>query len=97
MLVRVLAPILSFTCEEVWQFMPEALRDAESVQLAGLADASTCPPRRPPSCARRTRSVLEVREVVTKALEEARNAKVIGKSQEAAVALTAPADGDGRA
>ena len=33
-LVRVLAPILSFTCEEVWDFMPETLRDAESVQLS---------------------------------------------------------------
>ena len=27
-------PILSFTCEEVWQFMPESLRDAESVHLS---------------------------------------------------------------
>ena len=37
-------------------------------------------------------TVLSVREAVTKSLEEARNAKVIGKSQEAAVSVTAPAD-----
>ncbi len=36
--------------------------------------------------------MLSVREDVTKALEEARNAKVIGKSQEAAVSVTAPPD-----
>ena len=35
--------------------------------------------------------MIAVREVVTKALEEARNDKVIGKSQEAAVNVTAPA------
>ena len=34
---------------------------------------------------------MAVREVVTKALEDARAAKIIGKSQEAAVAITAPA------
>ena len=33
-LVRVLAPILSFTAEEVWLFMPAALRDAKSVHLS---------------------------------------------------------------
>lgn len=33
---------------------------------------------------------LEVRDVVTKALEDARAAKVINKSQEAAVVVTAP-------
>jgi isoleucyl-tRNA synthetase len=89
-LVRILAPILSFTAEEVWLFMPEALRDAKSVHLSnwptlefaedlgGLETAYA--------------AVLSVREGVTKALEEARNAKVIGKSQEAAVSVTAPAD-----
>jgi len=35
--------------------------------------------------------VLTVREAVTKALEDARNDKVIGKSQEALVRLTVPA------
>jgi isoleucyl-tRNA synthetase len=36
--------------------------------------------------------VLAVREAVTKALEEARNAKVVGKSQEASVHVSAPAE-----
>ena len=33
-LVRVLAPVLSFTCEEVWDYMPESLRDEPSVHLS---------------------------------------------------------------
>ena len=35
-MVRLVAPVLTFTSEEIWQFMPESMRDgAESVQLAG--------------------------------------------------------------
>jgi len=37
-------------------------------------------------------TVLEVREEVTKQLEEARNEKLVGKSQEGAVIVHAPAD-----
>ena len=90
-LVRILAPILTFTAEEVWDFMPAALRDADSVQLSGWAKVDV-----PTEASAVLRSeyavVLEVREAVTKALEEARGAKTIGKSQEAAVAITAPAE-----
>jgi isoleucyl-tRNA synthetase len=39
-LVRVLAPILSFTCEEVWQFMPSSMRDAKSVHLTDWPSVS---------------------------------------------------------
>ena len=36
---RLMAPILAFTAEEVWQFMPEALTDGHvSVHLAGWPD-----------------------------------------------------------
>ena len=90
-LVRLLTPILSFTCEEVWHFMPAAMRDAESVQLTEWPR-----PHVPESDAKTLTEayavVLEVREAVTKALEEARNAKVIGKSQEATVSVTAPGE-----
>ena len=37
-------------------------------------------------------AVLQVRDVVTKALEDARTEKLINKSQEAAVAVAAPAE-----
>jgi isoleucyl-tRNA synthetase len=89
-LVRILAPILSFTAEEVWLFMPEALRDAKSVHLSDWPTLEFAEDLSDLEAAYAT--VQTVREVVTKALEEARNAKVIGKSQEAAVAVTAPAE-----
>ncbi len=91
-LVRLVAPVLTFTSEEVWQFMPEALRgDAVSVQLAGWPRIDV-----PVAEAEALRSaygtVLEVREEVTKALEDARNDKTVGKSQEARITLSAPAE-----
>ena len=89
-LVRVLAPVLTFTCEEVWHYMPEAMRDADSVQLSSWPAVSV-PAEEAAALRGDYAVVLDARETVTKALEEARNAKVIGKSQEAAIALTAPA------
>lgn len=89
-LVRILAPILTFTCDEVWDHLPASMRTAESVQLA-LWPALDLPTEvtalRVPY-----ETVYAVRDVVTKALEEARNAGVVGKSQEAHVHIVAPAD-----
>ena len=100
-LVRVLAPVLSFTCDEVWELYPPALRAAEgrpeSVQLAGWPAAADFAPALP-DAARTAEvmdgfgAVLQVRDVVTKALEDARTEKLINKSQEAAVAVAAPAE-----
>lgn len=43
-LVRVMSPILSFTCDEVWEQLPETERNREgrpvSVQLAGWPEAA---------------------------------------------------------
>jgi isoleucyl-tRNA synthetase len=101
-LVRQLAPILTFTCDEVWEQYPEGLREenrAAAVQLAGWPELSDFTPAVPTEEAQRLLAdfeiVLSVRDVVTKALEEARAEKVIGKSQEAAVVVTvAPLAGD---
>lgn len=88
-LVRSLAPVLSFTCEEVWEFMPGSLRDADSVHLSDWPEVRVDSDAAAVLRARYS-TVLEVRETVTKALEDARNEKVIGKSQEAAVTLSVP-------
>ena len=100
-LVRVLSPILSFTTDEVWGCYPEAIRNREgrptNVQLAGWPRSGAFKPALP-SAAEQERVLatfgvaLEVRDVVTKALEDARGQKVVNKSQEAAVAVTAPKD-----
>jgi len=90
-MVRLVAPILTFTSEEVWLAMPEALRgDVVSVQLGGWPAVATDPIAGDLRAVYGT--VLEVKDVVTKALEEARADGTIGKSQEAAVTIEAPAE-----
>ncbi len=97
-LVRIMSPILSFTCDEVWEHYPEAMRNREgrpcNVQLAGWPLAADFVPAIGPDAAELSASfaaLLDVRDVVTKALEDARNAKVINKSQEAVVCVSVPA------
>ncbi|MCL2150903.1 MAG: class I tRNA ligase family protein, partial [Coriobacteriia bacterium] len=96
-LVRQLAPILSFTCDEVWEHYPEGLRyegRPEFVLLAGWPVAGDFAPQ--PTMAEAEalladfKVVLGVRDIVTKALEEARLGGQIGKSQEAGVHLELP-------
>ncbi len=99
-LVRVLSPIISFTAEETWQQYPRAMRDRagrpESVQLAGWPRRGDFSPAIPQadeaSIASDFEAVLAVRDAVTKAIEEARGSKTIGKSQEAAIEVALPAE-----
>ncbi|MDR2714850.1 MAG: isoleucine--tRNA ligase [Coriobacteriales bacterium] len=94
-LVRLLAPILTFTCDEVWEFYPQGLRTEEHAQAVVLSGwpapedfAPALSPEKIEVIERDFESILAVREVATKALEAARNDKVIGKSQEAALHIT---------
>ena len=97
-MVRVLAPVLTFTTEEVWQHYPEAARGRKgresSVQLCDWPTRESFVPALPAETEQleaQWATIMEVRDVVTKALEEARGAKVIKKSQEASVEVTVPA------
>ena len=78
--VRLLAPILSFTAEEVYDNMP--YEDAESVHLTDFPAKNVIEDA---TLEAKWDKLLEVRDDVNKALEESRNEKVIGKSLEAAV------------
>ena len=78
--VRLLAPILSFTAEEVYDNMP--YEDAESVHLTDFPAKNVIEDA---ALEAKWDKLLEVRDDVNKALEESRNEKVIGKSLEAAV------------
>ena len=84
-MVRLMAPILTFTADEVWLQMPAAGERAESVLLAGFPAAG----RRDPVLAERWERLLAVREAVNKALEDARQADRIGHSLDARVILQA--------
>jgi isoleucyl-tRNA synthetase len=84
-LVRLLAPVLSFTASEAWGHLPG--KKAESVFLAGF------PTRKRPADADalegRYGRLFEVREVVQGKLEEARRAKLIGSPLEAMATVRA--------
>jgi isoleucyl-tRNA synthetase len=77
-MVRWLAPILSFTAEEAWQYLPGA--HAESVFHATWHE----PPRPPPE-AIDWQSLLELRSDVTRELEKLRDAGAIGAPLDAVV------------
>ncbi len=87
-LVRMLAPVLCFTSEEIWQYLPHAAGDnPESIQLNSWP--VSVPEYRDDVLAVKWEKLLEVRDVALKALEEARNRKEIGQSLQAKLQLTA--------
>ncbi|MDE5992589.1 MAG: class I tRNA ligase family protein, partial [Oscillospiraceae bacterium] len=92
-LTRLAAPIISFTAEEIWQFMPHSSEDdKESVFLNQMPEKSGLV--YDDAFVEKWSFIYGVREAANKALEEARNAKVIGKSLEAKIVIKADADYD---
>ena len=85
-MVRWLAPILSFTAEEIWQHMPG--KREESVFLSRFYDGLTSYDSA--FDAAYWADLIRVREDVNVALENARKDGVIGGSLEAALHITAP-------
>jgi isoleucyl-tRNA synthetase len=85
-LTRLMMPALPFTADEVWPLLPG--QREESVHFAHF------PPGAGPDdlVLARWRPLLEARALVTKALEEARAAKAIASSLEAAVTLRGSAE-----
>lgn len=88
-LVRVIAPILVHTAEEVWQTLPGGNRE-KSVHLSAfpVANASWMDAE----LAARWGRIGEVRDQVLAALEEARQSGKIGKPLASRVVLTAPSE-----
>jgi isoleucyl-tRNA synthetase len=89
-LVRIMAPILAFTAEELWAFVPGHTGNDGSVHLQLFPESQA--QWRDAALAERWAVLISVREEVAKALEEARAAKRIGHPLEAAVTINA--DGD---
>ena len=81
-LLRILNPILPFTMDEFNQNMP-----GERVKNVQLLSYPTYEDRNDEELLKEYEELLALRSEVLKALEEARNAKVIGSSQEALVSL----------
>lgn len=86
-LLKLLTPIIPHTTDELWSYLADV--EEESVQLTDMPEAIEY--GEVASALRERFNVLMVvRDDVLKALEEARNAKVIGKSLEAKVTLALP-------
>ncbi|KKM12416.1 isoleucine--tRNA ligase [Clostridiales bacterium PH28_bin88] len=84
-LVRMLTPVLAFTTEEMWRYLPKVDGEPESVQLAGWPEVN--PDYLDTGLERKWDRLLALRGEVARALESARQEKLIGGSLEAAVDL----------
>lgn len=95
MLLRDLQPILAFTCDEVMEFAPAGCRD--HVEHAALLSWYRAPISVEEAEAYRPvlEAALDLRGVVTKALEEARAAGTFTKSQATRVVATVPEEAYG--
>ena len=93
-LTRLLAPIMSFTSEEVWGYLPIVAGRADSIhvtQFPAAADVlGAAAALDDPAQIEAWTALRAVRDDVLKALEEARNTRLIGTGLEAHVSLTAP-------
>ena len=85
-LVRLLAPILIHTCEEVWDHMPWR-EDLESIHLARFPELR--PEWRDEALEARWKQLIAVRDEVARELEKLRAAKKIGSGLDARVTLYA--------
>ncbi len=94
-LLRLLAPLLSFTTEEAWGALRKPAEAPESVHLALLPEPEELSEGIPPEHRERAANwdrLIEIREVVLKSLEAARQEKFIGAPLEARVHLKANGD-----
>ena len=91
-MTRLFAPILAFTCDEIWLAMPHrSSDDARNVLFNEMVQPYTEYALSEDEMAKWSR-IAALRNAVNGELEQARAAKTIGKSLEAEVDLTVPAE-----
>ncbi len=83
-LSKLIAPVLSFTADEIWQFIPQFSGKEESIHLSEFENPDFDIDE---SLETAFKTVAEIRDVVLKRLEEARQKKIIGHPLNAAVKL----------
>jgi isoleucyl-tRNA synthetase len=84
-LTRLMAPVLSFTADEIWGYLPGERAASVHLDRFPLLDAALLDP----ALEARFDQLLAVRGEVSKLLEQARTAKLIGSGLEARVLLGA--------
>ena len=86
-LTKLMAPLLTFTAEEIWDSLPESQRDTPSVHLAQFPKAELR--YKDAELDNRWELLLKVRRAVQAELEIKRREKMIGAPLEAKVILSA--------
>jgi len=86
-IVRLTAPVLSFTSEEIWSYIPDYEGKEESIHLAAFPKVND--QWNDEALGEKWERLIEIRSDVSKALELARREKVIGHSLDARVAIDA--------
>ncbi len=89
-LVRLVAPLLSFTADEIWQYMPEMSNRLPSVHLELFPEPTSLAANVDAEFMSDWAALLLVRDEALKSLEEARKAKQIGKALDARLLLEVP-------
>ncbi len=91
-LVRLVAPILSFTADEVWEYLPAVEGREISVHLARFPKPEEVFSENPEKLLAEWAQLFAVRDHALRVLEEARKEKRIGKGLEADLEITASGD-----
>src|SRR4029077_7507994 len=86
-LVRLAAPILVFTSEEIWKYLPKLQSEPQSVHMTLFPEAEALACGIAKDAAEKWERLAQVRSAVLVALEQARAAKIIGGGLEAKVLL----------
>src|SRR6266571_4792858 len=94
-LVRLAAPVLVFTAEEIWKHLPKTAGAPESVHQAVFPEAVALACGIAAREAERWERLAQVRSAILLALEQARASKAIGGGLEAKVSLQANAKAPG--
>jgi isoleucyl-tRNA synthetase len=89
-IARLMAPILPFTSDEIWHYMPSNNGNDSSIHMASLPEVN--PAFKDAALAGRWEYLLKIRAEATRALEEARAQKLIGHPLDASVVISAEGD-----
>jgi len=88
-LVRLVAPILSFTADEVWEYLPKVEGREASIHLAQFPALADVFSEDPAALLEEWKQLFSVRDEALRVLEEARKDKQIGKGLEAELEIAA--------
>ena len=84
-LVKIISPVLAFTSEEIWKYIPRVAGEPDSIQLCDMPEVRE--EYLNEEFEAKWDKILKVRDEIAKALEAARKDKVIGHSLDAHVTV----------